>query len=111
MRRHNFLFLLPLVFALFLIGSCTLETDGSSKLMGFWHLESVDTLATNGSRDMIGAKCFWSFQSKLMQVRDTFGTVTLRFENSGSSLTVSKPYWSSGQGVDNPVENPADLNQ
>lgn len=111
MRRHNFLFLLPLTFALFLAGSCTLETDGTSKLMGFWHLESVDTLSTNGSHNMIGAKCFWAFQNKLLQVSDTFGVVTLCFENSGSSLTLSKPYWYSDQGVDNAVENAADLNQ
>ena len=28
--------------------SCTIETDSSKKLGGFWHLESIDTLATGG---------------------------------------------------------------
>lgn len=85
------------VFAMFtaLLGSCDLETSDNGDLDGMWRLESVDTLATSGSKDMTGTKFYWSFQLHLLQLDDKAGghnSVLLRFEHSGGTLRLYDPY-------------------
>lgn len=74
--------------------SCTLETSDNGDLDGFWHLERVDTISTDGTLDMSEKLVFWSVQMNLMNVVDRGGSKDyfLRFDHSGTTLRVYDPY-------------------
>lgn len=93
------------------LASCSLETDSSGKLGGFWHLVSVDTLATGGHADLSGRRVFWSVQNKLMTVNDRDGgdTYLLRYAHTADSLTLSEPRLSDRMAGDPAVSDPAVL--
>lgn len=60
-----------------------------------WHLTSIDTLATGGTRDMSKEMIFWSFENKLMEADDKSGgnqSILFRFSYANGSLTLSSPY-------------------
>lgn len=73
--------------------SCSLETDGSDDVGGYWHLESVDTLATGGVCNMASRRVFWAMQGKLLEVsdKDSGGACLMRFNHTADSLVLSEP--------------------
>lgn len=87
--KKNFLLLLPL----FALAGCTLETDSSGDLGGYWHLESADTLATGGHTDMSGHRIFWAVQDKLLEAcdRDNGTAIFFRYAHTADSLKLSEP--------------------
>lgn len=94
MKRHT-LYALLLAAAILPFISCELETSDNGDLDGFWHLTRIDTLATQGTRDMKQERIFWSFQKDLLKVDDKTGensSILLRFNHSGGNLTLSDPY-------------------
>lgn len=95
--------------AALLTASCTLETDDSGDLGGFWHLESVDTLSTGGHNDMSGQRIFWSVQHKLLEVsnKDTGTAIFLRYTHAADSLTLSEPRTNNRTEGDPDITNPA----
>jgi len=101
--------ILALLLMLGFAGSCTFETDSSGKLAGMWHLTSVDTVGTGGRNNMRDSASFWMFENKLLQLSNRTGTITMRFNRSGDSLTVSKPYWYINQGDDEALEDASGL--
>lgn len=71
--------------------SCTLETSGNGKLDGFWHLVTVDTIATGRIKDLSEERIFWSVQAKLIDYRDADYNnkeCISHFEQHNNSLTV-----------------------
>lgn len=78
------------------LASCTLESSDNGNLDGYWHLERIDTLATQGTLDLSKKKIFWGVQYKLVSCRyimddDTF-SYYFRFRQTGDSLTLYSPY-------------------
>lgn len=95
-----------------LCASCHLETSDNGYLDGFWHLETVDTLATGGVRDVSQQHFYWSVQMRLMQCTDTDNAhqpVLLRFVQTDDSLHVSDPHIFNYhlEGGDIPIDDPA----
>lgn len=93
-----------------LAASCTLEGDGSSDLSGFWHLESVDTLATGGHADLSGHRVFWAVQGDLLRVSDADAggdSYFFRYTHQNDSLTLSEPRIDARTDGDPAVQNPS----
>jgi len=77
-----------------LFTSCEIEVDSNGSLDGFWHLTSIDTLQTGGTRDMSNDKIFWSIQKKILDVHDrqgSYGEIMFRFNHQSDSLLLSSP--------------------
>lgn len=75
--------------------ACSLESSDNGDLDGMWRLTAVDTLATNGTKDMEGTRLYWSVQAKLLQLDDKNNTnisLLLRFEHTGNTLRLYEPY-------------------
>lgn len=90
--------------------SCDIETSGNGDLDGFWHLVRVDTLATQGTRDMISERIYWSFQHNLLKTDDKTGknsSILLRFDRSGGNITLFSPYIYDREAGDIELEDPA----
>lgn len=122
MRKNIFLPILLMAMWL-LVGAAScgvdIETSDNGDLDGFWHLERVDTLATQKTVDYSGKRIFWAVQAKLLNVRDVdkdgrLGYL-LRFSQTSDSLILSSPYkfnWhenEQSEGGDIPVEDAEEL--
>lgn len=87
--------------------SCEMETTDNGDLDGYWHLESVDTLATGGVRDYSDQHIFWAVQYKLISISDQetfkdFRGYWARFNQTGDSLILTslyKNHWHQNQGA------------
>ena len=107
--KKNFVYL----FAALLLGSCSISTDSNGKLDGFWHLTTIDTLATGGVTDYSQRKVFWGVQAKLISVQDKApGNMGyyFRFRHEGDSLILYSPYLNAGHedvpgGGDIPIKD------
>lgn len=78
------------------LSSCTFESSDNGDFDGYWHLERIDTLATNGMLDLSHKKIFWGVQYKLVSCRyikedDTY-SYYFRFMQTGDSITLYSPY-------------------
>ena len=86
-------FLLMLMLGSTLLNSCEVEGSDNGNLDGFWHLESVDTLATGGRCDYSDQRVFWGVQYKLLSVNNyKGGNFYFRFRQTSDSLILSSPY-------------------
>ena len=97
---------------LFSFCSCELETSGNGKLDGYWHLEAVDTLGRNGVSDLSNKRLFWSFQNKLLELRDRDGMISgflFRFEHRSDSLILTNPYLYNREEGDKPLTDAAQM--
>lgn len=76
------------------MASCTLETSGNGDLDGFWHLVSVDTLATGGRADYSGKQVFWMFEGKLYKMRELANGIAVigHFKVESDSLLITDVY-------------------
>ena len=75
--------------------SCEIESSKNGKLDGFWHLTTIDTIATKGHLDVSEKGYFWSVQMHLLQIaRQEGGTglIVFRFENKDNTLRIYDPY-------------------
>lgn len=87
------------IFAALLLGACSISTDSNGKLDGFWHLTTIDTLATGGVTDYSQRKVFWGVQAKLISVQDKdigHSGYYFRFKHEGDSLIINSPYLNGG---------------
>ena len=76
-----------------MFSSCTLESSDNGDLDGFWHLESVDTLATGKTEDFSQRYVFWGVEHKLIAVKETDTNrekFYFRFEQTGDSLKITQ---------------------
>lgn len=80
--------------------SCETDTiDGDGKIEGFWHLESIETLATDSTTDSITDMSkryfFWSFQRNLLELSDKTEETRIllcRFNVGGGRLTITEVF-------------------
>ena len=98
-------FLLMLMLGSALLNSCEVDSSDNGDLDGFWHLESIDTLATGGICDYSNQRVFWGVQHKLLTVNNYKGeSFNFRFSQTSDSLILSSPYKNHGhQDVENEV--------
>ena len=100
-------FLLMLMLGSALLNSCEVDSSDNGDLDGFWHLESVDTLATGGRCDYSNQRVFWGVQYKLLTVNNyKGGSFNFRFRQTSDSLILSSPYKNHGH---QDVENGGDI--
>ena len=89
-----------LLMALGSLSSCTLESSGNGDLDGYWHLESIDTLATGKTGDYSNRRFFWGIEHRLISVSDIDREGRLgyyfRFEQTGDSLFLGKAIRTTG---------------
>ncbi len=98
---------LGIVFAL--VG-CDIETSHNGDLDGMWRLMAVDTLETGGRLELNEELRAWSFQNKLLELRDhtgPAGAFLLRFEHKNKTLRTYQPYVFNRETGDYPLENSA----
>lgn len=87
--------------------ACTFDSSDNGDFDGYWHLERVDTLATQGILDLSQKRIFWSVQYKLMQCKDVDKEANegfyFRFAQTADSIIVRNPYknnWHQDNGDD-----------
>lgn len=80
---------------IFFATSCTMESDESGALGGYWHLTAVDTLATGGTTALENQLIFWSIQGTILQVSDQKNKekdrIIFRYETDGNKLSIKEP--------------------
>lgn len=90
MRKLLYIFTMLLMLA-----ACDIHTSNNGDLDGYWQLRSVDTLSSGMSCDMRDSMLFWSFQGKLLHVRDNkeekLDKVFMRFTLSDKVMTLTNP--------------------
>ena len=86
--KYPLILLLAVVLSL---TACSLNTDDSGDLGGYWHLTYVDTLATDGYCDMSQERVFWSVQGAILEARNTEKNefVMFRYIHEGSKLSLN----------------------
>ena len=95
MKQKVTRYIIGAFFFLFMcLTSCSIETDGSGGLEGYWHLVKVDTVETGRSADLSEHLLFWSFQVHMMEGVDRQGMYTpilFRFEKDENLLRLYEP--------------------
>lgn len=85
--------ILGILISLFSLSSCTLNSDDSGKLGQYWHLISIDTLATEGSCNVAPRRVFWTFQGPIMQAYDFTDNkiYCIHYSHTGNTLKLTEP--------------------
>lgn len=65
-----------------LFASCELESSGNGNMDGYWRLSAIDTLQTDGSKDMTQSGQFWAVQGSFFQI----GNTIMRHRRESDSL-------------------------
>ena len=102
-----------------ILASCGVDFERSKNgsLDGYWHLVSIDTLATGTTGDYSKQRIFWSVEHKLLQVKDIDkgGCFLFRFKQTADSVVLFSPYRTKGHendggsGGDELLTDPAPL--
>lgn len=102
---------ITIIFALIALASCTLERSDNGDLDGFWHLTSIDTLATGGYADYSEKQVFWMFQGKLYKTREytKYTAVVGHFQMEGDSLFVTDVFKDDRMNDDPAIENVSEI--
>lgn len=122
MMKKKYKFLPAMVVSLMVasawsLSSCDLERSDNGDLDGYWHLESIDTLANGHTADFSKEYVFWGIEYKLISTRVTNTNqerLYLRFEQTSDSLKITQAYLDHGHqdhgedGGDIPVEEVTD---
>lgn len=103
-----------ILFALSLLAfiGCDVETSDNGQLDGFWQLRSADTLSTGGHSDLTGLSLTWSFQGRLLELRDLNGQrgdIVSAFRHEGTTLNISEPFFVDRDNGDIPVADVTEL--
>lgn len=107
-RFFNYIALAFVMVGAMSIVSCDVDSSPNGKLDGYWRMQQIDTLATEGVCELDGELLFWSIQNKLLQFVDRKNETTpyyLRFEHSGNTLELSSPFIDKSQSEDIPLED------
>lgn len=79
-----------------LMVGCDVESSDNGNLDGFWHMTTkTDKYAKCGAVDMRDSGLTWSFQGKLLELRDVNDRqkdIVLSFDHAGNTLRVYNPY-------------------
>lgn len=99
---------------LLVVSACDLERSKNGKFDGYWHLTSVDTLATGNQLDLSEELIFWAVQLHLLNVVDhrrdsTHLGYLLRFNLKNNRLEVYEPYINNKEEGDIKLTDPTPL--
>jgi hypothetical protein len=79
-----------------LMVGCDVESSDNGNLDGFWQMTTkTDKYAKCGAVDMRDSGLTWSFQGKLLELRDVNDRqkdIVLSFDHAGNTLRVYNPY-------------------
>ena len=111
--KKNILFTsISALFCLWLLTACGLVELHSSKngdLDGFWHLETIDSLATGNTCDLREERRFWMFQGTIFQLYcpELHGgqRFVSQFSNDNGQITIWKVLYDRREEGDPVVEN------
>lgn len=78
--------ILLLLSAAFMLSGCEIESSENGNFDGFWHIERIDTLATQGTLDLSADRKFWSVQHRLIKI----GSTLFYFERADGQLTLTE---------------------
>lgn len=93
MGKYSPLHILGALLGALSLASCSLTSDDSGDLGQYWHLTSIDTLATEGSCDVAARRVFWAFQGAILQTYDFSSgqTYVFHYNHSNNTLTLTEP--------------------
>ena len=66
--------------------SCEIEGSPNGDFDGFWHMERIDTIATQGVLDLSADRKFWAVQNRLIRINTTL----FHFERTDGRLTLTE---------------------
>ena len=66
------------------LASCEIEGSPNGDFDGFWHMERIDTIATQGVLDLSADHKFWAVQNRLIRINSTL----FHFERKDGLLTL-----------------------
>ena len=96
-----------------LLSACDMESSDNGDLDGFWQMTSkTDKYAKCGAVDMRDSGITWSFQGKLLELRDVNDRqkdIIMNFEHSGAQLRVYNPYYVERDSDDIRITDPMTL--
>ena len=87
--------LLYIIIGIGLAACSDVEFSDNGDLDGFWQLCRVDTLQTGASIDYRDQGLTWSFQGKILEVRDVCKVhqdIIMSFNHTGNQLRIFSPY-------------------
>lgn len=112
MKRY--VWLIALGCMLLTLVACDWETSDNGPLDGFWQMTDVDTLVTGGHEDVKEKALTWSFQGRIMEVRQATHKGTpiyiFKFSHEGDILKTYNPYLNDRDKEDPIVEDVKDIN-
>ncbi|WP_027455829.1 lipocalin-like domain-containing protein [Xylanibacter brevis] len=110
MKRYTWLIALG---TLLLLTACDWETSDNGNLDGFWQMTDVDTLATGGHENVKEQALTWSFQGRILEVRQATHKGTpiyiFKFSHEGDVLKTFNPYLNNRDMEDPLVEDVKDI--
>lgn len=93
-----------------LMVGCDVESSDNGNLDGFWQMTTkTDKYAKCGAVDMRDSGLTWSFQGKLLELRDVNDRqkdIVLSFDHAGNTLRVYNPYIVERDSDDIKISNP-----
>lgn len=88
-------FFIYIIIGIGLTACSDVEFSDNGNLDGFWQLSRVDTILTGKSVDYREKGLTWSFQGKILEVRDVekvHQDIILSFNHTGNQLKTFSPY-------------------
>lgn len=97
-----------------LFAGCNKDNQDNGHLEGFWQMTEMHAayFSSMEGKDMRESGLTWSFQGKLLELRDATGhqqDIVMSFEHKGSELRVYNPYFVERDSGDIKVTNAIDL--
>lgn len=110
MKRYTWLIAIG---TLLLLIACDWESSDNGNLDGFWQMTDVDTLATGEHENVKEKALTWSFQGRIMEVRQATHKGTpiyiFKFSHEGDILKTYNPYLNDRDKEDPIVEDVKDI--
>ena len=101
-------FLIYIIIGIGLTACSDVEFSDNGNLDGFWQLSRVDTVLTGRSVDYREKGLTWSFQGKLLEVRDVwkvYKDIVMSFNHTDNQLKTFSPFLVYREEGDWPIDD------
>jgi len=101
-------FLIYIIIGIGLTACSDVEFSDNGNLDGFWQLSRVDTVLTGRSVDYREKGLTWSFQGKLLEVRDVwkvYQDIVMSFNHTDNQLKTFSPFLVYREEGDWPIDD------
>ena len=111
MMKRIYIYMIGVVL---LLAGCDVEGSDNGHLDGFWQMTSRNDIlsSTMTGTDMRDSGITWSFQGKILELRDVKSVhqdIIASFERRGDTLKVSRFYFVDREKGDRLIETPEDV--